>query len=449
MSENLSRDKAGKEPIDYFVKPINYLFGNEAAIGIVLFLSALAALLVANSSWGGDWYHHFWEHEIQIAFDDKAFVMNLHLLINDGLMAIFFFMVGLEIKREFLLGQLSSWRQASLPIGAALGGMILPAAFYLLFNDGQSAEGWGIPMATDIAFTLGLINLVRNRVARSVKVFVTSLAVVDDIGAVLVIAFFYTSNLDFQQLYVAGAALGLLALANRLGVRSVLFYTLVGIGGIWVAFFYSGIHPTIAGILLAFTIPARTRITKDQFTNRLKRLYRKYLKVNKDDAFYNTGKEDALLKGIREAGDDARAPLQKIESGLHGFVYFVIMPLFAFANAGIRLETNFFEILLGPIGLGIVAGLLIGKTVGITLFSNLLVRLGIAELPPGATWKQVFGVAMLAGIGFTMSLFIAELAFDDKMSVEAAKAAILVASTLAAMAGLIFIRFANPKRSVL
>jgi NhaA family Na+:H+ antiporter len=438
-----------QEPIDYIAKPINRLFGNEATIGVILFLSALSAMIIANSSWGGEWYHHFWEHEVTLSWDDQSFVLNLHLLINDGLMAIFFFLVGLEIKREFLQGQLSTFRQASLPVGAAIGGMLFPAGLYLIFNEGDTAQGWGIPMATDIAFTLGLISLVRNRVARSVKVFVTSLAVVDDIGAVLVIAFFYTSDLDIHQLYVAGGALLFLIIANRLGVRSVLFYTFVGITGIWVAFFYSGIHPTIAGILLAFTIPASTRINKDQFTDRLKRLYRKYLKAGKQETFSNTGREDRLLKGIREAGDDARAPLQKIEAGLHSFVYYIIMPLFAFSNAGLKIESNFIDLLLGPIGLGIIIGLLIGKAVGITLISKLLVSLGVSDLPEGSNWYQVFGVAILAGIGFTMSLFISELAFSDPEKVDAAKSAILVASTLAGIIGLIFIQLTSKRKSIL
>lgn len=438
-----------KEPIDYIKQPFYRIFGNEASIGILLFFSAVAAMVVANSSWGAEWYHHFWEHELTISFDDQEFEMNLHLLINDGLMAIFFFLVGLEIKREFLFGQLSSWRQASLPIGAALGGMIFPAVLFLVFTSGEDSSGWGIPMATDIAFTLGLISLVRNRVARSVKVFVTSLAVVDDIGAVLVIAFFYTSDLNISQLYTAGGALAVLLLANRLGVRSVLFYTVLGIGGIWVAFFYSGIHPTIAGILLAFTIPARTRISKDQFTDRLKRLYRKYLKAKEKEEFYNTGKEDRLLAGIRQAGDEARAPLQKIEAGLHGFVYYIIMPLFAFSNAGLKLESNFGDMLIAPIGLGVLVGLIVGKTIGITLFTRAMVFFGISDLPQGANWKQVFGVSILAGIGFTMSLFIAELAFNDPDKVDTAKSAILIASATAAMIGLLFLRFANRKRNYL
>ena len=435
-----------KEPIRYILGPVKMLTGNEASIGVILFLSAVAALIVANSSWGGEWYHHFWEHEIMLSFDQYSISLNLHLLINDGLMAIFFFLVGLEIKREFLYGDLSTLRKASLPVGAAVGGMVIPALFYLAFNSGGASEGWGVPMATDIAFALGLINLVKRRIAASVKVFITSLAVVDDIGAVLVIAFFYTSNLDIGQLYVAGGALLFLFISNKLGVRSVLFYSFVGISGIWVAFFYSGIHPTIAGILLAFTIPANTRLTRDQFTDRLKRLYRKYLKTDDSEDFYNSGKEDVLLKGIRKAGDEARAPLQKIETGLHDFVYFIIMPLFAFSNAGIVISSNFWSSLVGPISLGIVVGLVLGKTIGITLFSRIMVALKIADLPEGSTWSQILGSSMLAGIGFTMSLFISELAFNDPENAESAKAAILAASTLAGSLGLIFINVFNKRR---
>jgi len=435
-----------KEPIDYVTAPINRLLGNEAAIGVILFLAALAAMIVANSSWGSEWYYHLWEKEIIIQYENNKLSLDLHHFINDGLMAIFFFMVGLEIKREFLVGDLSSWKKAALPIGAAIGGMLFPALIYLIFNTGaDTSRGWGVPMATDIAFVLGLISLVGSRVPSSVKVFITSLAVVDDIGAVLVIAIFYTSSLHIGQLYIAGGAFLLLVVANRLGVRSVFFYSFVGISGIWLAFFYSGIHPTIAGILLAFTIPANTRISKDQFTDRLKRMYRKYLKVDNYNTDFNTNKEEDLLFGIRKAGDDARTPLQKIEQGLHHFVYFIVMPLFAFANAGVKISSDTVNALVGPIGLGIIGGLLLGKFLGISLISRLLVALKIAELPEGSKWKQIIGVSVLAGIGFTMSLFISELAFTDHLMVEAAKSAILIASIIAAIIGLLILRFTNNK----
>ncbi|WP_417589840.1 Na+/H+ antiporter NhaA [Owenweeksia hongkongensis] len=438
-----------KAPIDYLTRPVKSIFSNEATIGVLLFLSAVAAMVVANSSWGGEWYEHLWEKEITISFDDKEFGLTLHYLINDGLMAIFFFLVGLEIKREVIAGELSTWKKASMPIAAAIGGMAVPALIFIAFNPGETGKGWGIPMATDIAFALGLINLVRRRIAPSVKVFITSLAVVDDIGAVLVIAFFYTSSFDVDQLYIAGGAWVLLMAANRLGIRNVFFYTFIGISGIWVAFFYSGIHPTIAGILLAFTIPAKYRITKDQFTDRLKILYRKYLKTTTIDTDFNTEREDYLLKGIRSAGDDARTPLQKIEHGLFPFVYFVIMPIFAFANAGLKIEDNFWAGLVEPIGLGIIFGLIVGKFVGISLVSRLMVAMGLAQLPEGSSWKQIYGTSILAGIGFTMSLFISELAFVNREYAESAKSAILVASILAGVIGLLVIRFTNSKKPML
>ncbi len=432
----MNYDSQETEPIDHLQEKVNKFIGNDASIGLVLFICALAALITANSSWGAEWYHHFWEKEITINFDHWNFSMNLHHLINDGLMSIFFFMVGLEIKREFLIGSLNSWKKASLPIGAAIGGMMAPALIYLLFTSGEAQSGWGIPMATDIAFTLGLINLVRNRIARSLKVFVTSLAVVDDIGAVLVIAFFYTSNLDLQQLYYAGGVLAFLLIANRLGVRSVLFYTFFGIVGIWSAFFYAGIHPTIAGILLAFTIPARTKITRRSFIHYARKFFNAYDRTTSLDERHNTNKEDQLLEKMENLGDDARAPLQKIESGLHHFVYFVIMPIFAFANAGVEISGDFIGIIGSGIGLGIIFGLIFGKMLGISLFSKLMLVLGIADMPKGADWRQIIGVSFLAGIGFTMSLFISELAFNNDIQITQAKMAVLVASALASIIGL-------------
>jgi NhaA family Na+:H+ antiporter len=432
-----------KRPIDYVLAPISRLINNESAVGILLFFSALAAMIVANSSWGAEWYHSVWKKELMISFDGRDIRLNLHYFINDGLMAVFFFLVGLEIKREFMTGELNQWKKAALPIGAAIGGMVLPALVFYLLTSGEQQDGWGIPMATDIAFTLGLLNLVRNRIYKSMKVFVTSLAVVDDIGAVLVIAFFYTSNLNTGSLVVAGSAFALLLLANYIGVRSVFFYVFIGIVAIWVSFFYSGIHPTIAGILLAFTIPARTKLTKNQFSNRLEKLYKRYLRLDSLSPQYNSNDEEIVLDSIRKAGDEARSPLQKAEHQLHTLVYFVIMPIFAFSNAGVEIGENFLEILLAPISLGIIAGLLIGKFVGISLSSRLMVALGIAELPTNGTWTQVYGVSILAGIGFTMSLFISELAYSNEVFIEEAKAAIIVASILAAVVGLLVIKFTN------
>lgn len=434
-----------KLPIDYLKQPVTALMANKSVIGILLFLAATSAMIIANSDLG-HWYHELWEKEITFGFEDRILSLNLHHFINDGLMAIFFFLVGLEIKREFIAGELGHWRQASLPIAAAIGGMAVPALIYLAINSGETAHGWGIPMATDIAFALGLINLVGKRVSISVKVFITTLAIVDDIGAVLVIAFFYTSSLNLEQLAVAGGAWVLLMVANRMGVRSVTFYSLVGIGGIWVAFFYSGIHPSIAGILLSFTIPATYRLDRKQFVDRMRVLVKRLQQVDPIDTRFNTHKEDQLLHGIRSAGDKARTPLQKIERGLYPIVYFVIMPIFAFANAGLTIEGNFWDLITGSVGLGVIAGLVVGKIIGISVISRLMVAFGISKLPVGSTWSQIVGASIMAGIGFTMSLFIAELAFADKALAAQAKSAILVASVLAAVLGLLFIRLTNAKK---
>ncbi len=435
------RNKSSRrEPIDYIEKPLRKVASNDLTIGILLFISAVAALVVANSTWGGAWYHHLWETKINIQFGSAHFGMNLHHLINDGLMAIFFFQVGLEIKREFVLGSLNSWKKASLPVGAALGGMLAPALIYLAFNKGEAAEGWGIPMATDIAFTLGLISLVKNRIARSLTVFVTSLAVVDDIGAVLVIAFFYTSNIHLEQLLYAAIVLIILFGANKIGVRSVLFYAFMGIVGIWSAFFTAGIHPTIAGILLAMTIPVRTKVTRSRFRKQAVKLMGAYDKTKSLSERYNSPREDYLIEEMEELGDQARSPLQKIESGLHGFVFFIVMPLFAFANAGVVLEGGFDTLSTSTVALGVIFGLVFGKAIGISLFSWLLLKLNWAEMPAKADWRQIIGVAFLAGIGFTMSLFIAELAFDSKELIGQSKLAVLAASSLAALIGLVLLR---------
>lgn len=444
----MTKTKSGNEPIDTIQRRIGHITNNDSSIGLLLFVSALLALLLANFNATSHWYHHIWETPISISYGEHQFKMSLHHLINDGLMAIFFFLVGLEIKREFLIGSLSAWKQASLPIGAAMGGMIFPALIFLLFTEGSDQNGWGIPMATDIAFTLGLINLVRNRILKSVKLFVTSLAVVDDIGAVLVIAFFYTSEINLEQLYIAAGVLAFLWIANQVGIRSVLFYSFLGIVGIWSAFFYAGIHPSIAGILLAFTIPARTKITRRSFMHYGRKLLSAYDRTKSLDERHNSPKEDRLLEEMEQLGDEARAPLQKIESGLHHFVYFIIMPLFAFANAGVELNGDFISLISGGIALGVLFGLVIGKVIGISLFSKLLIMLGVSEMPKGANWRQLLGVAFLAGIGFTMSLFISDLAFDSKMDIAQAKTAVLLASTIAGLIGLLILRSGDIQKPV-
>ena len=366
----------------------NYLkefFKLEAASGIVLFACAVVALVWANSPLAAS-YHTLW----QVSFAG----LSLHHWMNDGLMAIFFLVVGLEIKREITQGELSSIQKASLPIAAALGGMVVPALIYIFFNQGTTgAAGWGIPMATDIAFAIGVLTLLGKRVPIALKLFLTAFAIVDDMGAVLVIALFYTAQISWLFLALGFAVLGALLILNRMGVLKSSIYLILGIL-IWFAFLKSGIHATVAGVLLAFVIPTQTGI--------------------------------------------------KLEHNLHPFVSFGIMPLFALANAGVSLSGG---TLFQPINLGIIAGLVIGKQVGITLFSWLAVRLGFAELPKGIRWVQIYATGWLGGIGFTMSLFIANLAFSEADLVDVAKLGILVASVLAGIAGAAILYFFNRKET--
>lgn len=410
----------------------------------MLFVAVVVAMVWANSPWHES-YHHLWESKFEIGF--RAFgltpvSLSLHHWINDGLMAIFFFVVGLEIKREIMSGELSSPRKAAMPIAAAIGGMIAPALIYLIFNhEGEALNGWGIPMATDIAFTLGVLSLMGSRVPVSLKIFLTALAIVDDLGAVLVIAFFYTSDISLIHLAYGAVITGVLLLGNFMGVRRAAFYGVLGIVGLWLAFFSSGVHATIAGVLLAFTIPARTRVSETLFVRKMGMLTKRFKAIDPNDG--NFLKEEQLheLSKMEQLILFAETPLQQVEHALQPTVNYIIMPLFALANAGLELEENFLEVLLHPISIGVGLGLVIGKFVGIVGLSKLMKALGLAELPAGTSWRHMYAGGMLAGIGFTMSLFIAELAFDDKQMILHAKASILVASTLAGVIGVLMLRY--------
>jgi len=357
-------------------------------------------------------------------------------------MAMFFFFVGLEIKREILVGELSSPRQAALPIVAALGGMIVPAILYLVLNAGKpGASGWGIPMATDIAFTLGVLALLGKRVPIALKVFLTSVAIVDDIGAVLVIAFFYTSQIYWSNLIVGAGFLIALILANRAGIRHPLVYASLGIGGLWLAFLMSGVHATIAGVLSAMTIPASTRIGREEFLEKSRYILKEFEGASVNEKSVLTSRQQRrAAEALEKASELVQTPLQRLEHDLHPWVIFGIMPLFALANAGVSLDGNLTQVLINPVTLGIVFGLVFGKQIGITLFSWLAVRSGIATLPVGVNWWQVYGVGWLAGIGFTMSLFIAGLAFRDIALLSLAKLGILTASLIAGVVGWIILR---------
>jgi NhaA family Na+:H+ antiporter len=428
-----------KSPIDQLLKPVSKFIHQEYTSGIVLFLSVVVAIIWVNSPFQES-YHHLWDIKFSLGFDDSVLSHPLHIWINDGLMAIFFFVIGLELKREFMAGELSTLRKASMPMIAALGGMLVPALIYFVINRGtEAAHGWGIPMATDIAFALALLSVAGKHIPPSVKVFLSALAVADDLGAVLVIAFFYSTNLQFMPLMIGGGFLLVLIAANALGVRSTAFYLIIGFG-VWVGFLLSGVHATIAGVLVAFTIPARTIIDEKVYSEKLRKLSYEFEHEIPNNSTLTTPKQHEIIEDIKRLSLAAETPLQKIEYALHPWVAFVIMPLFALANAGIVIGGDFFLSLLNPVSIGVIAGLVFGKFIGVLLFTWLMVKTGFAALPKDATWRQMAGVAALAGIGFTMSLFVSALAFNNAEMITQAKYGILLASLLAGSMGYIILK---------
>ena len=418
-------------PIRRALYPITAFMHAEASGGIVLIVSALVALLWANSPWSGS-YTTLWATKITVG----PLTESLLHWINDGLMAVFFFVVGLEIKREVLVGELASPRQAALPIAAALGGMAVPALLYAAVNlGGPGLGGWGIPMATDIAFALGVLALVGRRAPVGLEIFLTALAIVDDLGAVLVIALFYTAQVSWAALGAAAGCLAALVLANRLHVRHPAAYAILGVG-LWVAFLASGVHATIAGVLLALTIPARTRVDTGEFFRRAHALLHHFDLAGEEAADIRTNADQqAALAELEDLAEGVQTPLQRLEHALHPWVAFVIVPLFALANAGVALGGGLGAALREPVTLGVVAGLLLGKQLGVTGAAWLAVRAGLADLPEGVTWRHVYGAGWLAGIGFTMSLFVGSLAFGEGPLLDAAKVGILAASLVAGVAG--------------
>lgn len=413
------------------LRPVVKFIQTEVSGGIFLMVAALAAIVWANTAWSQS-YFDLWKQDVTITFLTKS----LHHWINDGLMAVFFLLVGLEIKRELTLGELSSARKAALPIAAAVGGMVVPALFFMVFNAGQpTARGWGIPMATDIAFALGVLNLLGPRIPLSLKIFLAALAIVDDLGAVLVIALFYTSDLNLSALGGGLCVLGLLFLLNWADVRKLTPYLALGVV-MWVLFLKSGVHATIAGVLLAATIPARVRINGREYVERCRSAL---------DAFESGGGEvesvvvsearNTLIQEVERASEDAQMPLERLEHALHPFVTFVIVPIFAFANAGVPLMEGLRGAVQSGLGYGIALGLVLGKPVGILLASWIAVKAKKAELPSGVGWRHILGAGLLAGIGFTMSLFIAELGLPNVEMLTIAKSSILVASLVAGIAG--------------
>ncbi len=422
--------------------PFEDFLHSQMTTGLVLMLMTITALLLANSPLA-DTYSHFFHMKIDFNVGEWKLSHSLHHWINDGLMAIFFFMIGLEIKREVLVGELSNIKVAILPILAAIGGMAFPAFIYMYFNQGgEGAAGWGIPMATDIAFAISALVLLGKRVSPALVTFLVALAIVDDLGAVLVIAIFYTEQIHFLPLLLAGGSFGVMLLLNRFGIHAILPYFIVGLF-LWFFMLESGVHATIAGVIAAMTIPSRPKITPSSFTHHTKELLDEYdnYPLATDHTMHE--KQKAILLNIKETIDSVGSPSARLEHDLHLPVSLLIIPLFALANAGISINfSSVGEVITQNVSLGIIFGLLGGKILGITGVSFLAIKLGIAKLPQGSSMSQLLGVGALGGIGFTMSIFVADLAFaGNETLIFQAKIAILTASLFAGLLGYIWLRF--------
>ena len=425
----------------HLMLPIKLFMGREKSGGIVLLLSVALAMVLANTNIATS-YFHFFEQKVGFIINGQPFLdYSLHHWINDGLMAIFFFVVGLELKREFIGGELADIRNTLLPIGAAIGGMVVPALIYLGLNFGSpQTTGWGVPMATDIAFALGVVYLLGDKVPASAMVFLTTLAIVDDLGAVLVIAFFYTSELSFVSLLFGFAFLAVMFIGNRLGIKSLLFYAVLGIGGVWVTFLLSGIHATIAAVLAAFMIPADAKINESIYLKRMKKLTRRFEQEDANEVRTLEEGQVDVLTNIQHDTSIAIPLLQQLEHKLAPIVTFVIMPIFAIANAGISFTNlSLSDIFSTNIALGVTLGLCLGKPIGVIGATVLMVKLRWASLPNAINHRTLIGLGMLASIGFTMSMFISTLAFTDELLLTQAKVGIFLASILGGIGGYILL----------
>jgi NhaA family Na+:H+ antiporter len=419
---------------------IEDFISKEALSGILLFLATIAAVIVANSALGQS-YHDLWQMPLGMALGDKTMSMSLTYWIDDGLMALFFLMVGLEIKREMVIGELSSVAKASFPIVAAIGGMVVPALIYVALNT-DNPLGFGIPMATDIAFALGILMLLGTRVNPALKLFLVALAVVDDLGAVLVVATVYTSEIKAEYFIHAGVTYALIWLLNYLGVKKILPYLILGIF-LWIFIHEIGIHATIAGVLLAFAIPISSKINEDKFIEKTRNSVNEFEKHMDPIPVLNHHQIDAL-EDIAYGYDKVQNPLVRLEHNLHGLSAFFIMPLFAFSNAGVIIDFSTINANL-MIVLGVVLGLVIGKPIGIFGFTYLATKIGIIKKPDEISWGDVIAVGFLGGIGFTMSIFITHLAFSDETIIAAVKLGVFTASFIAAIIGVTLIMLKKKK----
>jgi NhaA family Na+:H+ antiporter len=415
----------------------------EASSGLVLLLAAVAAMVWANSPWD-DAYFDLWHTHISVDADIFAIDLDLQEWVNDGLMTIFFFLMGLEIKRELVHGELSSPRRALLPAAGALGGMVAPALIYTAFNAGrEGASGWGVPMATDIAFAVGVLSLLSRRIPFSIKVFLLALAIADDIGAILVIAFFYTSDINLLALGLAGVTLLWILVMNRSGVRNLNVYTVFG-AVLWLTMLESGIHATIAGVILGLMAPASSFYGRDTFIEDAQDLVDRFRIAH---SARSEDVEQGILSQLEDLAQGTEAPLDRLERALHPWVSFLIVPLFALANAGVRVSGDVAgDAVESSISQGVAFGLLIGKPLGIFLLTWLAVRLRICDMPTGASWTQVLGVGMLGGIGFTVALLITDLGFESEALIDEAKLGVLAASVASGVLGFLFLWLSTRSR---
>ena len=422
--------------------PFEHFLHAQTTTGIILMFMTVFALILANTPLT-ETYAHFFHTKVDLTVGSWSLSHTIHHWINDGLMAIFFFIIGLEIKREILVGELSNIKVAILPILAAIGGMVLPALIYLSINaGGEGAGGWGIPMATDIAFAISALVLLGNRVSPALVTFLVALAIVDDLGAVIVIAVFYTDQINFLPLGLAGVTFLMMVALNRFGIHMILPYFIIGLF-MWFFMLESGVHATIAGVIAAMTIPSKPKLTPIDFTMHTKNLLDEYdnYPVTTDHVMHE--KQKALLLNIKDRIDAVGTPAARLEHDLHLPVALIIIPLFALANAGISIDfSSIGATIMQPVSLGIIAGLIVGKVLGIAGVAWIAVKLGIAKLPEGSSMSQVFGVAFLGGIGFTMSIFVADLAFlgNDALIFQA-KVGILAASLFAGLFGYVWLRY--------
>jgi len=423
-----------------YVETFQDFISKEAFSGLLLFTATILAVIVANSSLSQE-YYDLWHAPLGVTMGDMNISMNLSMWINDGLMALFFLMVGLEIKREMLIGELSSVKKASFPVVAAIGGMVIPALVYVGLNP-TNPMGFGVPMATDIAFALGILLLLGDKVSPALKLFLVALAVVDDLGAVLVVATVYTSEIHAGYFLHAILIYALIWILNLKGVKSLWPYLLLGIA-LWVYIHAIGIHATIAGVLLAFAIPISSKIEEEKFIANSKKAIDEFEKHVDEIPILNHHQIDAL-ENIAYGYDKVQNPLVKLEHQLHGFSAFFIMPLFAFANAGVVIDFSGVSQHL-TIVLGVVLGLVIGKPIGIIAFTYLATKMKIVHKPDNLSWEEIVAVGFLAGIGFTMSIFITNLAFTDEVIISAVKLGIFIASFIAGVMGVLLINRASKK----